>query len=80
MAKKSGNGKQGGDLVVELHSAVVDLQQALTRHHRETQDTLARHHEETDRHLGRVSRMLIAVGDRLGDHERRLAAVEAKIG
>jgi len=70
MAKKTnGNGDPGGDLIVGLHSAVVDLRQAL-----------ARQHQETDQHIGRIARMLGAVGDRLSDHERRLAKVEAKVG
>ena len=90
MSRKNGNGKHGGDLVVGLHGAVVDLQQALAQQHREVQErlaqqhremqeTLARHQKATDQNLGRIARMLVAVGDRLNDHERRLAAVEAKV-
>jgi hypothetical protein len=94
MVKGNGNGKGGGDLVVNLHGEVAELREAFKRQredmerrhqemerwHREMAATVVRHHRETDHHLGRIARMLGHVGDRLNDHERRLTAVEEKVG
>jgi ferritin-like metal-binding protein YciE len=62
-----------------LHSTVAHLQESMTRHHTELQETISRHHRETMGDVSRIAEILAVVGDKLKDHERRLAAVEAKV-
>lgn len=83
MADKKGNGQQGVDLIVRLHAEVMELGSVLDRQHAEN----VRHHEEQRRqhdemksHIRRMAEMIMAVADKLSDHERRLSAVEAKVG
>jgi len=94
MTKGKGNGHGGGDLIVNLHGEVMKLRETLARQHQEQQrwnrdmehrfremaTATGRYHRETDGHLVRIARMIGHLGDRVSDHERRLSAVEAKVG
>jgi len=86
--EKKGNGQQGMDLIVMLHAEVLELSRAFDRQHQEN----VRHHEEQKRHyeeqkrqyeelkshVRRMAEILVGVGDRLNDHDRRLSAIESK--
>lgn len=83
MAEKNGNGQQGMDLLVRLHMEVLELSKAFDRQHQENvrhHEEQKRQYEETQSHIRRMAEMVLAIADKLSDHERRIAAVEAKVG
>jgi len=76
MAEKKGNGQQGMDLIAMLYTEVTGMGAEIDRHYEEQK----RHHEEMTSHVRRMAEMILAIADKLRDHEQRLAAVEAKVG
>ena len=58
-----------------VQETFVRMQETLVR----MQETFSRHHKESMEDVSKIAEILGAVGDKLKDHERRLAAVEAKV-
>ncbi|HZN92510.1 MAG TPA: hypothetical protein VFB81_07380 [Myxococcales bacterium] len=81
--------KQVNETTVRMQEAIVRTQEAIVRmqeeivHMREalarTEETVSQHHREEMEDIGQITEILAAVGHKLRAHDRRLAAVEAKV-